>query len=385
MLVAMTNARPRPEPANAARPRPAEERARLADEGRTTRRIALGALVLALVGVGIAATRFLFPGVSSCQQASWDVRPADGDLPAGFTLSVAQYDINRQQVTFLGPVPADETAAQGVVYVTVTCFDEGAADAVTRSEQAARDASQAVTERDDLGDGGFAATDENGSNFIQLRHDDVVVYLAASADVAGSEVDQLASAYDKALGGDGGAVALGTTDPGVSASEDPVASDLPSEELPSEAAVAPELEALLPTEVDGTPLTVDSMVGTDMLSTDQTSRAIIAALRADGKTPADLTFAQAGDDNQVLDLSMFAVAVDGLSEAKTKAIVLHSFLPASGAGVTQSEVELAGRTLTKIDYGDDGANDYVLADDGAIIVFTTADDELAAATVAALP
>ena len=280
---------------------------------------------------------------------------------------------------------ADETAAQGVVYVTVTCFDEGAADAVGRSEQAARDASQTVTERDDLGDGGFAATDENGSNFIQLRHDDVVVYLAASADVAGSDVDQLASAYDKALGGDGGAVAIGTTDPGVSASEEPLASDLPSEEVPSEAAVAPELEALLPTTVNGTPLTVDSVLGTDLFGEDQSSRAITAALRAEGKTPADLTFAQAYDENQALDLSMFALAVDGLTEAKTKALVLDSWLSATGAGVTQSEVELGGRTLTKIDYGDDGANDYVLAGDGAVIVFTTADEELAAATVAALP
>src|SRR4029079_2259724 len=157
----MTNARPRPEPATAPRPRTAEERARLTAQATASRRIAVAALILALVGVGIAATRFLVPGAGSCQQASWDVKPAAGDLPDGFTLSVAQYDINRQQVTFLGPVPADETSAQGVGYVTVTCFEEGAEDAVPRSEQAARDASQVVTERDDLGDGGFAATDEN--------------------------------------------------------------------------------------------------------------------------------------------------------------------------------------------------------------------------------
>ncbi|MES1239308.1 MAG: hypothetical protein ABUL57_00445, partial [Chloroflexota bacterium] len=286
----------------------------------------------ALVGVGLAATRFLFPSAGSCQQASWDVRPAEADLPDGFTLSVAQYDINRQQVTFLGPVPADETTAQGVVYVTVTCFDQGAADAVSRSEQAARDANQEVTTRPDLGDGGFAATDENGSNFLQLRHGDVVVYLAASSDVALSDVETLASAYDKALGGDGGAVTVGTLDPGASASEEPVASDVPSDEAPSEAA-APELEARLPTAVNGTALTVDSVIGSDLFGDDETSRAMTAALRADGKTPADLAFAQAYDDSQALDLSLFAVSVDGLSEAKTKAMVLASWLSASGAGV----------------------------------------------------
>ena len=381
----MTNARSRPEPANAARPRPSEERARLAAEASTTRRIALGALVLALVGVGIAATRFLVPGAGSCQQASWDVRPAPGDLPDGFTLSVAQYDINRQQVTFLGPVPADETSAQGVVYVTVTCFDEGAEDAVARSEQAARDASQVVTERDDLGDGGFAATDENGSNFIQLRHDDVVVYLAGSSDVAGTDVDTIASAYDKALGGDGGAVAVGTVDPGPSASEEPLASDLPSEEVPSAVAAAPELEALLPATLDGTPLTVSSLVGTDLFGDTQGSRAIIAALRAAGKTPADLKYAEAYDESQTLDLSMFAVAVDGLSDAKTKSMVLDSWLTASGAGVTHTPVTLGGKDVTAIDYGADGAKDYVLSGDGATIVITTADEALATAAISALP
>jgi hypothetical protein len=384
MLVAMTNARPRPEP-NAARPRPADERARIAAQASTTRRIAVGALVLALVGVGIAATRFLVPGAGSCQQASWDVKPAPGDLPAGFTLSVAQYDINRQQVTFLGPVPADETAAQGVVYVTVTCFNEGAEDAVARSEQAARDASQTVTERDDLGDGGFAATDENGSNFIQLRHDDVVVYLAGSSDVAGNDVDAIASAYDKALGGDGGAVAVGTVDPGTSASEDPLASDVPSDAAPSDAVVAPELEARLPSTVNGTPLTVSSTLGTDLFGDSQGSRAIVAALRAAGKTPADLKYAEAYDESQTLDLSMFAVAVDGLSDAKTKAMVLDSWLTASGAGVTQTPVTLGGKDVTAIDYGADGAKDYVLSGDGATIVITTADEALATAAISALP
>jgi hypothetical protein len=385
MLVAMTTARPRPEPANSPRPRPADERARLAGEGRTTRRIAIGALVLALVGVGIAATRFLVPASDSCQKASWDVRPVQTDVPEGFSLSVAQYDINRQQVTFLGPAPADETSAQGVVYVTVTCFDEGAADAVTRSEQAARDANQTVTPRDDLGDGAFSATDENGSTFIQLRHDDVVVYLAASSDVAGTDAEALASAYDKALGGDGGAVAVGTQDPGAVPSDEAPASDVPSDGAPSAAAVAPELEARLPSSVNGTALTVDSMLGTDLFGDNQGSRAVAAALRADGKTPADLTYAEAYDQNQELDLSLFAVAVDGLSEAKTKALVLDSWLTASGPGVTQSKTTLGGREVTRIDYGDDGSKDYVIAGDGAVIVVTTPDEALAKATVEALP
>ena len=281
-------------------------------------------------------------------------------------------------MTFLGPLPADETSTQGVVYVTVTCFDEGAADAVARSEQAAKDAQQTVTTRDDLGDGGFAATDEGGSNFVQLRHGDVVVYLAASAEVDPTDVDGIASAYDKALGGDGGAVAVGTQDPGV---------EEPSDELVERgpergAAVGRGDRARARGEaagatVDGTVLTIDSAIGTDVLGEDQSSRAITAALRAAGKTPADLTLAQAYDETQAADLSIIAFAVDGLSDAKTRDIVLDSWLSASGAGVTRSDVQLGGTTVTRIDYGDDGTKDYVVTRDGAVVVITTADEALA--------
>lgn len=385
----MTSSKPRLDPAaNGPRPRPSDERARLADEGRTTRRIALIALVLALVGTGLAVTRFVLPSsdAASCQQASWDVRPAAGDLPEGYALSASQYDINRQQTTFLGPLPADETVAQGVVYVTVTCFTEGAADAVARSEQAARDASQTVTQRNDLGDGGFAAIDETGATFLQLRHGNVVVYLAASADVASNEVDALASAYDKAMGGDGGAVAIGTTDPGVVPSDDLASEDpLASEEIPSDAAAAPGLEAKLPTQVGDTALTVDSALGTDILGDDSASRAITAALRAEGKTAEDLTMAQAYDETQAVDLSILAVAIDGLSEDTTKQIVMDSWLAASGAGIERTDVDWSGKTLTAIDYGDGGAKDYVLAEDGAVLVITSMDEALAKTAVAALP
>ena len=378
--------RPRPDPMpGAPRPRPSDERARIADEGRTTRRVAVAALIVALVAVVLLVVRTFLPGETSCQQASWDVRPATADLPAGYTLSASQYDINRQQVTFLGPPPADTTTAQGVVYVTVTCFDQGAADAVARSEQAAKDASQTVTSRNDLGDGGFSATDAGGSTFVQLRHGDVVVYLAASSEVAAPDVDTLASAYDKALGGDGGAAAVGTPDVG-GPSTAPGASDaLPSDAAASGAAADPALEARLPTNVNGTALTVDSALGTDIIGEDQSSRAIVAALRADGKTAADLSIAQAYDETQAADLTILALTVDGLAEAKLKQLVLDTWLSASGSGITKTDTKIGNRTFTVVDYGDDGAKDYVLGENGAVIVITTADEALAKAAAAALP
>jgi hypothetical protein len=379
----MTTTRTRPEPP-VRRPRPSEERDQLADQGRSTRRVAIAALVLALAGTALTASRFVLPAAASCQQASWDVRPAQADIPTGFSLSASQYDINRQQVTFLGPVPADESQTQGVVYVTVTCFDEGAGDALARSEQAARDANQVVTARQDLGDGGFSAVDDGGSTFLQLRHGNVIAYLAASSGVAASDVDALASAYDRAMGGDGGAVAVGTQDPGAEQPSDATGSDLPSDEAPS-AAAAPELEAKLPAEVQGTPLTRNSAIGTDLFSDDQSSRAIVAALRTDGKTPADVTYAEANDESGTLDLSMFAVAVDGLSEAKTRRLVIDTWLGASGAGISEKSVKLGGRDVTRVDYGDEGSKYYLLDADGAVIVLSTADEALATAAIQALP
>lgn len=383
----MTNTRPpRPDPVQP-RPRPSDERAKLAQDGRTTRTIAVLALVLALVGTALAVARFVLPAgeatTASCQKAAWDVRPAAADLPEGYVLSAVQYDINRQQTTLLGPIPADENAAQGVVYVTVTCFADGAADAVARSEQAARDASQTVTTRDDLGDGGFAAVDETGATFLQLRHGDVVVYLAASSDVAGGDVDALASAYDKAMGGDGGAAAVGTPDAG-GPSQEPAASDVaPSEGAPS-AAAAPDLEALLPTQVNDITLTVDSAIGSDFL-VDDSARAIVAELRSLGKEPSDLRFAQAYDDSQTADLGIQAIAVDGLPQAKLRTLVQDFWLSASGSGVTEKSLEWSGRKVTRLDYGDGGSKYYLVPEGDTLIVVTTADEALAEATVKALP
>jgi hypothetical protein len=213
----------------------------------------------------------------------------------------------------------------------------------------------------------------------------VVVYLAGSGEVDPGDVDGIASAYDKALGGDGGAVAVGTTDPGVAAPSDELSSEEPSDGAPSDSPAAPELEARLPTQVGDTTLTVDSALGADVLGEDQSSRAIVAALRADGKTPGDLTLAQAYDETQAADLSILAIAVDGLSDAKTRKIVLDSWLAASGSGIKREDVELGGRTVTRIDYGDDGAKDYVVGENGAVVVVTTADEALATEAIKALP
>ena len=118
---------------------------------------------------------------------------------------------------------------------------------------------------------------------------------------------------------------------------------------------------------------------------DQGSRAIIAALRAQGKGPDALRLAEAYDATQATDLNMLVVKVDGMDVTKVKQLVLDSWLAASGAGVTQSTITLGGKQFTKVDLGDEGPIDYVRVNNGAVFVITTADASLAQQAAQLLP
>ena len=377
---------PRPEPGpSQPRPRPSEERAQLAQASQTTRRIAWIAVVVALVALGLAAWRAIAPAGSSCQDAAWNTNPKDRDLPADWSISASQYDVDRKQMTVVGPVPADEATAQAVVYATITCFASGAADAVTRSADAAAAAGQTVTDRADLGDQAFSAEDGSGATFLQLRHGDVVVYLAASGDATPSEVDALASAFDKSLGGDGGVIAVGTPDTGLS-EEPPSDGEVPSDEAGvPESPAAPELEAAIPAAVGDVQLQTDSLTGDEVLGEDPGARAITAALRADGHTPADLLVAYASDETGTSDLSITGLAVEGMGEKAMRKLALEAWLPSTSAGVTTQAVTVGDRDVTRVDYGDGGPIDYVLASDGTVFIVSTADQALAAEALKALP
>ncbi len=373
--------------------RPSDERAMLAASGRTTRQIAVAAVILAVLALALTMFRAIVPGASSatagsaCQQTAWDTMPTAAQMPRDWTVQGATYEINRKSMSLLGPAPADGTSAQAQIYVTVTCYPTGAGDAVTRAAAASKDAGQTVDDRPDLGDQAFTALDgASGARFLQLRHGDVVVDLAASGDATQTEVDQLASGFDVALGGDGGTIA--TPDPNASAapSED-LSSPGASDQAPaSSSPTAPELEKLLPTTVGSITLSVSSLVGSDVFSQSTGgSQAVIAALRADGKSVDALRYAQAVDAATGADLGVFAIRVDGLGIDKVRQFVIATWLTGSGPGVTRTSVTLAGKTFTRIDYGDGSTMNYVTAKGDAVIYFSTADPAIAAQAAAALP
>jgi len=371
-------------PAGGDRPRSA--RGRDPDGGdRTTRRIALGGALLAVVALLLVVWVAIGPGGSSCQAAAWDTTPSAGDLPPGWTISASQYDPDRRFMRFLGPVPADGSS-QPTIDATVTCFAEGAADSVTRSRDAIAASGETVSSRDDLGDQAFIAVDSTGATLLQMRHGDLVVYLVGASGTQ-SDVETVASAFDLALGGNGGEQPVGTLDvsgPPASESAGPSASD---EAVASESPVAPELEALIPTSVGGIDLSISSETGDAILADDPNSRAIIAALRAAGKEPTDLRIADgyAYDDTTGTDLEVTAFAVDGMQLKALKALVLDSWLSASGAGITTDTATIGGVEVTRVDRGDEGDVDYLLTRDGVVIVVTTNDASLAAQALEALP
>jgi hypothetical protein len=65
--------------------------------------------------------------------------------------------------------------------------------------------------------------------------------------------------------------------------------------------------------------------------------------------------------------------------------VLDSWLVASAEGVTTEEVELGGKTVTHVDYGDELADAYLYSVGDVAVIMQTGTEDLAAAAAEALP
>jgi hypothetical protein len=368
----------------APRRRPSEERAAVAASARTATQLAVVAILIAGVALGLTLWRVLLPAAtSSCQTTVWDSQPAANELPQGWSVRGTTFDVNRRTTQFASSDSSADTGTPNVLS-TVTCFADGSAsDVVSRAQKAARDVGQDVSVRTDLSDGGFEATDASGTIFLEFRRGDIIVDSVGSGGATATDIETVASAYDKALGGDGGAISspepVSSDDTGASpgASDDTGASSSPA---------APELEKLLPTKVGTYDLVVDSALGDAVLQDDAGSRAIIAALKAEGKGPEALQLAQAYETSQTPPaISIFAFKVAGMDVAKVRQFVLDSWLAASGTGITKTQVSLAGKDYTKVDRGDGGQVDYVRVKDDVVFVVTTADATLAADAAGKLP
>jgi hypothetical protein len=363
---------------------------------RTALRLAVAALLLAVVGVVTAVAALMGGGSGSCRTTAWNAVPAVADLPAGWSVGASQVSVDGLTTRLAGPAPADATTDQPVVYAMVSCYGGDAAAGLDRSRAAAEAAGETVIDRSDLGEAGFAIeSDVSGTTAVFFRRGGLVAYVAPSGTVEAADletvVDAVEAGVERAVGGVAAAPATSGPTAGPTSTA-PVASEAPTESAaaeaspsPSPSAAAPELLAILPDEVAGTVLATDSATGSDVLGTDAASRALAAALRGLDTTAADLQIAQAYDETGSLDLYLLAFRVPGVPAARLAPAILDTWLLAGSSGVTTSTVTLGGKEITVVDYGDEGAVSYVYASGEAVVVIETSDEALAGEVAALLP
>ena len=357
--------------------------------------LALGFAALAVGLVALGWTLFgSGRGASDCQARAWDSIPAERDLPPDWAVTATNYFVGNATVTIEGP-EADVDTGQGVVYATVTCYGNDGSEALARSRATDASTGSATTDLEGTGDEGYAIEDGSGLSAVHFRRGDLVSYLVVAGNVTPDELRSTAEAFDQAMI-DAKAGDIPTVGPPASpraVPESPAiepslapASAFPLPSVgPDASPASPELERLLPTEIGGTPYIVESFTGADAFGNDAGSRAVTAGLRALGKSPADLELAEAYDENQALDLYLFGFRLPGADPEALQSLVLNSWLVADADGVTTEEVQLGGKTMTHVDYGDDSPDAYVYSlGDKAIIIYSGAPD-LAEAAAEALP
>ena len=140
----------------------------------------------------------------------------------------------------------------------------------------------------------------------------------------------------------------------------------------------------MPTSINGVTLTVQSAVDATTHSGSPDGRALNAAIVHLGKQATDLEIAVAFDDAGALDLTILGFRTDGVAVADMRAAVLSAWLAADAPGVARSSLDWSGTNVTKVSYGDGGADEYVVTFGDSVFVLETSDAALAQAGVAAL-
>jgi hypothetical protein len=162
---------------------------------------------------------------------------------------------------------------------------------------------------------------------------------------------------------------------------DAIESDLPEDSIAPGSSV---LEARMPTSVNGVTLTVQSAVDATSLSSGPDGRALNAAIVHLGKTASDLEIAVAYDDSGSIDLTILGFRADGISAPDIRDAVLSAWLGAATPGVTKTSLAWSGIDVTKVSYGDDGTDEYVVTVSDSVFVLETADAATAQSATAAL-
>jgi hypothetical protein len=336
--------------------------------------LAVIAVVLAAAAVGYVVFGRLSSGdLSACRTAAWTAAQNVKGLPKDWAVSSTDLNANGMTISILGPVPADGSTTQPAVYASVTCYGDAAATALEENRTAAEGAGATVTSRTANGEAYDIDNAATGSLTTLFRVGPLVGQIAGGNSANESDLAAITRAIAAAMGDRtaAGTSAVSPTD-AATGSEQPIASGGQSLE-PTASSVAPDLEADLPTSIQGTPLSVSSYTGEETLPASPTSRALAARLSSLGVKLKSLQIAQASDGTYSIDITVFAFRVHGLEPAKLKAAILEAWLGANEPGVKQTTITLGGKSVIKVDYGIDGPIDYVYATPDHVIVIDTAD------------
>jgi hypothetical protein len=146
----------------------------------------------------------------------------------------------------------------------------------------------------------------------------------------------------------------------------------------------PELEALLPTEVAGTALGLQSWFGDTLLADGGPwSESITAFLTSKNKTPADLAAALASDPDEATDNSVGVFRLDGVPTAELRDAMVAAWKEQFPELVV-SKVTLDGTEVTRGDFGEGAVNSYWYEKDGLLFDIETSDEALATTIVTSL-
>lgn len=177
---------------------------------------------------------------------------------------------------------------------------------------------------------------------------------------------------------------------GAAANASPAASDdpnaVPEDSAPPVADThnAPELEAALPTQVNGVDLQTQSDTGTGLLTDDEWSTTVTTFLTSVGKTAPDLQFAQAYDPGQTIDGSFEVYRVPGVDGTKLRDTLIQAW-KGDFPDLKLTDVTVGGQKLKRGEFDADTPASYLYVRGDEVFDIWTNDETIVAAAIAALP
>jgi hypothetical protein len=146
---------------------------------------------------------------------------------------------------------------------------------------------------------------------------------------------------------------------------------------------APDLEALLPSKVDGKHLAKGSTTGAAVFGGNAFGSVMTRFLAARGKRPSDLRFANAQTSSHALEIETGVFQVRGIEGSALRRAIVASSRP-NASGLTASTAAIAGKRVTKLVYPG-GSTLYLYAHHDLVFYVGTQNDALAGTILAEFP